>query len=245
MPGTADDSGYAWHAGVAIDIPVTTDLTIKADAIYGAYDADTVESAGFFLDAKALYNLGFAKIGLLGWYSSGTDDDDYRDKDFGYMPSYVTGARDNSGFGPSSMGFYGASSLNNYAVFGRNGIATWGIGLTLENFSFATDLSHTARILYYTGTDESAGNSWGGTNGYFNKLGAGAGGGILSEDDHAWEFNFDSTYKISKYLNLQVQLGLIVVDWDDNTTHHRNFENGNGDGRDTAYRATVGLYYDF
>jgi hypothetical protein len=142
-----DDSGYAYHVGLAVDIPVTADLTIKADAIYGAFDAGSVESSGFFLDAKVLYNLGFAKVGLLGWYSSGTDDDDFGDKDYGYMPSYVTGSNDNSGFGPSSLGFYGAGALNNNIVFGANGIATWGIGLTLEDISFVADLSHTARIL--------------------------------------------------------------------------------------------------
>jgi hypothetical protein len=238
-----DDSGYAYHAGVAVDIPVTADLTIKADAIYGGFDAGSVESAGFFLDAKVLYNLGFAKIGLLGWYSSGTDDDDAYDgtkMDGGYMPSYVTGANDNGGFGPSSMGFYGASALNNYGVFGRNGIATWGLGLSLEDFSFVTDLSHTARILYYTGTDESVGNSNGATPGAFNWMGR----SLLSEDDSAWEFNFDSVYKINKYLTAQVQLGLIVVDWDNNSGRV-GVRPDDSDMRDTAYKASLGLYYNF
>jgi hypothetical protein len=158
---TGYDSGYAYHEGLALDIPVTADLTIKADLIYGGFDvgiardatatspaiADDAESSGFFLDAKILYNLGFAKVGLLGWYSSGTDDEDAADDDYGYMPSYVTGLNDNSGFGPSSLGFYGAGGLNNNIVFGANGIATWGIGLTLEDISFVADLSHTARIL--------------------------------------------------------------------------------------------------
>jgi hypothetical protein len=232
------DDGEAWHVGLAVDIPVTADLTIKADAIYGAFDVggqgQTVESSGFFLDAKALYNLGFAKIGLLGWYSSGTDNGDRNDA--GYMPSYVTGANDNSGFGPSSLGFYGAGALNNNIVFGANGIATWGIGLTLEDISFVADLSHTARILYYTGTDETAGNSNGAAtvaSGYGGRFNA-QGRSLLSEDDSAWEFNFDTYYKISKYLNLQVNLGLIIVDWDEDTNK-----------RDAAYKASLGLYYNF
>jgi hypothetical protein len=224
------DNGYAWHAGLAIDIPVTADLTIQADAIYGAFDAEPYESSGFFLDAKVLYNLGFAKVGLLGWYSSGTDTDDASDGDFGYMPSFVTGLNDNSGFAPSSLGFYGAGALNNNIVFGANGIATWGVGLTLEDISFAADLSHTARILYYTGTDERAGNSNGGDVGYFNYQGK----GLLSEDDSAWEFNFDTVYKISKYLTAQVNLGLIIADWDEDK-----------DKRDAAYKASLGLYYNF
>ncbi|MDR1242145.1 MAG: outer membrane homotrimeric porin, partial [Deltaproteobacteria bacterium] len=105
------DSGEAWHVGLAVDIPVTADLTIKADAIYGAFDVggqgQSAESDGFFLAGKVLYNLGFAKAGLIGWYSSGTDDDD---DDGGYMPSYVSGMDDNAGFGPSTMGFYGSAS---------------------------------------------------------------------------------------------------------------------------------------
>jgi hypothetical protein len=227
-----DDSGYAYHVGVAVDIPVTADLTIKADAIYGGFDVGSVESAGFFLDAKVLYNLGFAKVGLLGWYSSGTDDDDADDADFGYMPSYVTAANDNGGFGPSSLGFYNQGGCNTTLVFSGNGIATWGIGLSLEDISFVADLSHTARILYYTGTDESAGNSNGGTDGAFNKVGRGA--GLLSEDDSAWEFNFDTVYKINKYLNAQVNLGLVIADWDDDANK-----------RDSAYKASLGLYYNF
>jgi hypothetical protein len=255
------DSGEAWHVGLAVDIPVTADLTIKADAIYGAFDVGgqgtTMESSGYFLDAKVLYNLGFAKVGLLGWYSSGTDDDDYEDGDFGYMPSYVTGSLDNGGFGPSSLGFFGGGALNNNFVFGANGIATWGIGLSLEDISFVADLSHTARILYYRGTDESPGNSNARVPGGFNFFGGGAGGGILSEDDSAWEFNFDTTYKISKYLTAQVNLGLIVVDWDDKAGrayYDISKENhpltsssrvAGHDMRDTAYKASIGLYYNF
>lgn len=237
------NDGYDyWHAGVAVDIDVTDALNIKGDFIYGALQGkkNSTEASGFWTTLKVSYDIGMGKLALAGWYSSGADKNDHEKNngagDFGFMPSLHYQGEATPGFTMSTMGGWGNPAQQGGAGFSNNYIGTWGAALMWENFSFITDLSHTLRLIYVTGTNDKqyigaretglAGNA--------------AGKYILTEKDNGYEIDFDTTYQIYKNFRAIVGAGIMYVDWD------KDWRDGTaGAPAATMWRVGLGLYYNF
>ena len=120
----------------------------------------------------------------------------------------------------------------NFSTFGTDGSALgegdvlfdtpaaapiWAIGLKLKNISLIEDLSHTFTLYYAKGTSDE------------DSLYA----DTFDEKDSLIEVNFDTKYQIYDELAAYLELGYINFDFDDE------------DSTDSAYKAALGIRYDF
>ena len=102
--------------------------------------------------------------------------------------------------------------------------------------SFVENLSHTLRFTYYSGTNDS------------NVPGMFAPGTApvalsgetvyMTDDDNAWEINFDTQYKIYENLTTYLELGYINLDMDSDVWGDNYLD-------DNAWRAQIGFVYKF
>ena len=243
-----DTSTRAWWAGLSVDIEVLDPLTFGFDAMYGhlakkklgLYDEDGDQTGeeefgtrGWFFESALNYKLDWGTPGIFGWYATGDSYSGAKEGQLGRMP--VVGVDD--GFAPTSFGFPGTYSIGSDTVVSLTGVGTWGVGVQIADMSFIEDLSHTLRVAYYQGTNDSD---------VIKKLGNGSSGDIplsgyetlyLTTKDHAWEVNFDHQYEVYDNLTAVVELGYINLHLDSDTwTEHKT---------DDAWKAQVLFQYHF
>lgn len=222
----------AWWAGVAFE-GTFADFVTKADFNYGAVDADEDinKMSGYLFDASVAYT---------GWeeyvtpeaffvYTSGEDGNSTDDGgESERMPTLAADWAISSFFTDGNWGLSGAIAGNDPSLLGF-----WALGLAMKDFSFMEDLSHTARIVYYTGTNDEDWVADADVATFNNRTY----GNTLTEEDHVWEVNFDSEYKIYDELTGYVQLGWVNADLDEDVW-------GNDTGGD-AYKLSMGMNYSF
>lgn len=212
LDGTADtktNTFDAWWGGVAFEMSKFDPFSLKADVTYGSKegDVDASERSGWFASAKAAYKLGMVTPGLFGWYGSGEDDDMNNGSE--RMPSVSP-----QSWAPTSFGFPGSVYYDD-TNFGLNGVGTWALGVELADISFIENLSHVFRVAYMKGTNDSDLLK---KNAGLNDTFAPTQGGVfLTNEDSAWEVNFDTTYKIYENLSLVTEMGFIKLDLDEDT----------------------------
>jgi hypothetical protein len=144
--------------------------------------------------------------GLFAWYGSGDDDDAGNGSE--RMP-YIS-----PDFGPTSFGFdKPGAPIATDSLLSVSGAGTWGVGLQLADISFIENLKHTLRVAYIKGTNDADL-----VKGLATKSPATDGNGLyLTDEDSAWEVNFDHTYNIYENLALIVEMGYIKLDVDEDT----------------------------
>ncbi len=183
---------------------------------------------GFYVAAKASYKLSNGVASLGGWYATGEDQDKLlspNDKamfalDGGFSASTIL-------FGDNIIGCDGYNTLTGDTPFG-----TWGLIAEYANFSFLENLSHTARVVYVKGTNESEKNEYG------MKVKAEEHSFLdWSEDDSAIEFDFNSTYQIYKNFSATLELGYVFVD-------QSNLDFGQEE-QDDIFRSALTFVYKF
>ena len=252
--GDADSGTNAWWAGISTQIDIWDPLSFGFDFMYGhmgkaeiaiwnpkfwaapidPFRTSDFGTKGWFFEAALNYKMDWGTPGIFGWYASGDDYDDVKDGQFGRMP--VVGVDD--GFTPTSFGFSGSySGISGNGAITYTGMGTWGIGLQIADMSFIQDLSHTIRVAYYQGTNDSdVIKKWGaGTDAFLPHTAAEQ--VYLTTKDHAWEVNFDHQYKIYENLTAVLELGYINLSLDDDTwTEHKT---------DDAWKAQVIFRYQF
>lgn len=243
--GNDKDSAHAWWAGLSTQIDIFDPLSFGFDLMYGrlskaditydtpigAFDGE-LGTKGWFFEAALNYKLDWGTPGIFGWYSSGDDRDDVDDGWFGRMP--VVGVDD--GFTPTSFGLAGSyTGISSNSVISISGTGTWGIGLQLADMSFIEDLTHTLRVAYYRGTNDSD----------IIKDAAGLDAAphlsgeyiYLTDKDSVWEVNFDHQYKIYENLTAVLELGYLNLNLDEDVwAEHRT---------DDAWKAQVIFRYKF
>ena len=207
-PAAFGDDTNAWWAGVAFELTMFSPLSFKMDAMYGNVDAEEIgniemDRSGWMVIGAVDYKMDMMTPGLFAWYASGDDDDETNGSE--RMP-YIS-----PDFGPTSFGTdkVGAPIATD-SIVSVSGTGTWGVGVQLANISFMENLKHTLRATYYRGTnDEDMAN--------FTTLRNTTNGLYLTEEDSAWEVNFDHFYKIYENLDLIVEMGYIKADLDEDT----------------------------
>ena len=182
--------GDIYWVGFTSTLSAFDPFTLKLSAAYGSFEAKddlADETAGWNVQAKASYKLGFGTPVLGAWYFSGMDDE--RD---GVMPSlggYFTPTR---AYHDAGKGLCGGHQF---------GLPTgsWGVQAGIEGMSFISGLSHDFLVTYMEGTnDEDA------VDGSFFEL---------SDKDSLVEFDLVNSYKIYKNLTAHLELSYIISDF--------------------------------
>ena len=113
----------------------------------------------------------------------------------------------------TSYGLDGTNFCRAQQVLGTSVDGTFGIVAHLKDISFFEDLSHTLRVAFYRGTNN--------TENVRQKMITKPSETVssmyyMTTADKAWEANVDSEYKIYKNLSLFLELGYIRMDLDSN-----------------------------
>lgn len=228
------NQSLAWWLGLSFEVPALDPFILKGDAMYGSQDQkDDWSTSGWYAALQAGYKWNWGTTSLIGWYASG-DDGEWGDHDYGTLP--IVG--NDGGFSIGSHAFGG-----NTALIRDNRIAvtvpgTWGLGLAIDNVSFAKDLTHSLRAFYIRGTHsgERLPNGYDGAF-YFGQAGAGHKGYLISTDT-AYDVTLVNSYKVNDNFKINLDFGVTEMDLS---------KQRGSDGRDTAtaYDAVLSFHYTF
>lgn len=247
------DSSNAWWAGFAFELSMFDPLTFSMDAMYGRigefdyrhYDKDnkvylpghgTFEMKGWFIDAALDYKLDWGTVGIFGWYSTGDDKDDVSNGEFGRIPGFS-----DDGYDVTGLGAPGTMSIGTDGLISDMMTGTWGVGVKLADVSFIEDLSHTLRVTYYRGTNDSEIIR----DGKWDFAGLSKGDTYMTDDDYAVEINFDHTYQLYENLTMVVELGYIFMEADHDTWKGYKGDSTDLGESDNAWKAQVLFRYKF
>jgi len=237
-----------WFAGITAELIAFDPFRLAIDFNYGASDTDakmntaapgvagdlwSMETSGYVVSAIAEYKLDMMTPGLLLWYASGNDSDARTDGG-GVMPA-IGGA---AGWDGTSFGFdeYYGSGNGSTNLFGDSPVGTWGGALQFKDISFMEDMTHLFRVAYYTGTNERLIDQKGIINPWMPATES------LTDDDNAWEINFNTKYAIYENLAFVLELAYISMDWDEGSVANPNW---GPNKRDDAYRVNASFGYSF
>ena len=210
-----DRHGDAWWAGFTTELKVLDPFRFALDATYGRVDLGEglstkgkkidVKREGWIVSALAEYKMESVTPGLTAWYSSGDDANVNNGSE--RLPTI------NPDVKVTSYGFDGTNFCRAQQVLGTSVDGTFGIVGHLKDISFFEDLSHTLRVAFYRGTNN--------TENVRQKMITKPSETVssmyyMTTADKAWEVNVDSEYKIYKNLSLFLELGYIRMDLDSN-----------------------------
>jgi len=218
-----------WWGGAAFTMNIFDPILVTADLMYGVADGSNNtrdDREGWFFDLGVDYVMDMFTPGVFFFWSSGDDDDPSDGSE--RMPTL------GGSFGPTSFAFDGAVGQNDGAILSADGIGLWGLGLALKDFSFMENLTHTARVLYAQGTNDPD----------LAKKGYATG---LTDKDHFWEVNVDSTYALYENLSACLELGYVNRNLDEEPWKNSNTGvfGGDPDNTDDAWKCSFALIYEF
>lgn len=218
-------SSNMWWAGAAFELNILDPLSFKLDGMYGKSTAsgdNAPEFAGWMVAGLIEFDTKtqWGKPGILGWYASGDDSDDYKDGKFGDYGRMPIVSNDRGGFGPMTYGFAGSTGCMNDAIVTNSGVGTWGLGLQVADMSFVDALSHTVRVSYFRGTNDKdmirkyrkANDDF--ESDTFNFMGEGL---YMTTGDHAWEADFLTSWEVQENLTVHFEASYIWMHRDHDT----------------------------
>ena len=221
----------AYVLGLFAELSMFDPFVFAVDALYNNIDfsrkglqQDNYDA--YYVGASASYKLSNGTVALKGWYSSGDDVTDrkagkFNDNRYVYLDGGFSATT--MLFGDNIIGNDEYNTLHNDTPFG-----TWGAVAEYAGFSFMDKLTHTARVAYIEGTNET--DLW--TDGY--RITSGLNFKRLTEDDNLIEIDFNSTYEIYKNLSATLELGYLIVDMDNLSP--------DSDEQDDIFRSTITLF---
>lgn len=236
--GVLGPNGNVWWSGFAFNLEHFDPFIASLDFMYGSYSADRADGkyysnmtdpdrSGWAVIGKLAYKLDYLTPAIVGWYASGSDDNELYG---GLLPTLAPY------FGPTSYGFSSASARNcmmrEWTISDSVG-GTWGIGLALEDIKVIDNLTSQLRFFYYQGTNDFESRNRDLVKSMdthtFSEF------RLMGKNDHAIEINFDNVYNIYENLDLFLDLGYIKVSLDDEPS---NFESN-------AWKSYIGFQYSF
>lgn len=204
------DSLDIWWAGAAFSVTMFDPFVFGADLIYGTVDGSNNSAndmEGWFFSAILTYKMDMFTPSIAVLYGTGEDDDPTDGSEV--MPTLAMGGATNGGFALTHFGFDGAAWTETGGLLGgRTDYA--GVALILDNISFIENLTHKLTIAYLAGTSDADL-----VKKYHTAANPLAQAPVLTDEDSAWEINFDSTYQMYENLTLAGRFGYINVDLDD------------------------------
>jgi hypothetical protein len=243
------DDADIWWGGLAFELTAFDPLTFGLNAMYGHMsklefsggytdnngnpygpaDAD-FQTAGWLVALTADYKLDWGSVGLFGWYSTGDDEDDAADGEYGRLPAIGF----DSGFAATGFGGPGSFGNGSDTAVSATFLGTWGIGVQLADWSFVEDLSHTLRFSYYRGTNDHEvvergyGLAFSGEAVY------------LTDKDSAFEINFDHVYNLYENLAMVLELSYIHLSLDEDVWDDDDYTD-----TENAWKAQLLFQYNF
>ncbi len=208
-PYINNDYQYLYWAGAAFEFTMLDPLVFAFDVNWGLSDDPTDKAfrrSGWYFAGKAAYQTPWVTPAIIGWYSTGDDNDMYNGSE--RMP-VLSGGLAGTSFGMDGADLVGMSALlsadNEY-------MGTWGVGLQFGDISFIEDLTHQLRVVFFGGTSSPRAmrdyrTIGDGINFNFNN----PAGIIVTTKDWGWELNFDNKYQIYENLAVYLESGLIDV----------------------------------
>lgn len=226
--------GKIWWGGLALDVKAVDNWIIKADAIYGRYKADKLNTShdpkreGWWFDAQIGYKMDFMTPMLTAWYSTGDDDSDLAKGESGRMPVISASSGLTSLGGRNNIAGTQTGARDTMNAQGYTG--TWAVMAHIEDIKFIDKLTSAFRVAYIRGTNDK--------DIVKNQARKGkVAPWYLAKNDSAWEFNLDNEYKLYKELGFWVELGYIIFD--------RNKSNRPASYENNDVRIFTGFYYSF
>jgi hypothetical protein len=254
-------SSNVWYVGANLNVTLLDPLLFGMDAAYGsmskanygmnnlATNRREFSTKGWYMAATLDYRMSWGTPGIFGWYASGDKTPSNSDVANGRLKGGRLPAmmNHNESFNFSSFGGGGRFPLSTaIAGGGAQGpvtlgsfMGTWGIGAQVANMSFVKDLRHTARVMYYQGTNKP------GMVRDRNMAPAFARDTLyLTTKDSAFEVTLDNQYRIYEHLTAVLELGYINLRSNKNVWE-RGVTNSDTKRNDNAWKAVLGFRYQF
>ena len=242
--------GSAFWAGLPLSVTAWDPLNIELDINYGyveamgRYDVTNRSSnllrrgnsqrQGWLAKALVEYKMDWGTPGIFGWYASGDDGSVKNGSE--RMPAISPCGNFTSFLGDGNLGWARQDYMLNYA-------GTWGIGLQLRDMSFLEDLSHTFRVAYWGGTNNTSMVKYM-NNAYAWNDGYGFEGPYLTTNDGLVEFNLVNSYQIYENLEMNLELDYVINCMDNGTWRRSAYNNGSFSKQD-MWKAQVVFAYTF
>jgi hypothetical protein len=252
-PYINNDYQYLYFAGAAFEFTMLDPLVFALDVNWGLSNDpsdDAFDRSGWYFAGSAAYKTPYVTPTLIGWYSTGDDDNIYNGSE--RMPVVATPG------GWGAMSFSQGNSQSSMSGFLNENawMGTWGVALALADISFIEDLTHQLRVAFFGGTSSpramrdyrsvAAPESFN-----FNN----PAGIILTTKDWGWELNFDHNYQMYENLAVYVETGLTDVyrkksAWIDGYNGATGVSNINNPtvrlwNTSTAWKLGIGFRYTF
>lgn len=234
--------GSAWWGGIGGKLDFFEPFSLAAEVAWGhaGFGSATVDGrtfemrrAGWYGAALAEYKLDWMVPGLLGWYSSGDDDDPWNGSE--RMP---VGKSGNRNWKVLSLAYDGTPFCpdGGAMILSPNGtmIGTWGLVGRFRDMSFVENLSHTLRGGYIRGTNNPDMVT---RNPLFTDT---TPGGYLTYGDEAFEIDIETKYDIYENLSLVLDGAWLRVNWDKSV-----WDGINGNLEQNFLRLGFTAYYKF
>ncbi|MDO5537419.1 MAG: outer membrane homotrimeric porin [Desulfovibrionaceae bacterium] len=250
-----DEYATAWFAGVTADITVADPFRVAIDVMGGGtnWSESRMNRAGWMAAALVEYKMDFGIPGIIGWYSSGDDDDLGNGSE--RMPYLTVGNGDNSF---SNYAFDGGKYLAREATIANTMAGTWGVGLRVKDMSFLENLKHTFRLNLIGGTNDSGvlkkiyRQQALATNPSFSSVNSasyGVGGLYMTEEDYALEIGLENTYKMYENFKICLDANYIAMWMSDSkyggVKKQLSGKNGNSSDVRDAWNISVNFAYEF
>lgn len=248
----SDYSAMYW-GGLTGQLTLPEPFRLSWDFIYGSVDhgREYLNRRGWFGMLLAEYAADWGLPGLYGWYFSGDDDNPRNGSE--RLPYIST--TNNLFNSLSTFGYRGNPIMGGgKGVLGANPNGTWGVGARIKKLSFVEKLSHTLRVNYFGGTNNTKMASYitgrqamdgSGRQIYRNNTDFNSFGTYLTTADTGIEINIDSQYKATENLTLILETGYIHL-WLDKDVWGR-YQNipGNSLNYKDAWKASLNVIYAF
>jgi hypothetical protein len=233
-PGAPTINGRnAYWGGTSFEMTYFDPIKVMADVNYGSasgtHNLDSEDRSGWMFDLAVDYTgLDFMTPELFFAYTSREDDKTSNGSE--RMPMLT--ARN---WGVGSFFFNGDTLIEgtpNGTTDARN-LGFWAVGLQLKDISFIDQLKHTFIVMYAQGTNDKDLVGVAGSN-YYSY------GYTLTEKDHIWEVDLNTSYKLYDELTLSFDLGYINNGYDKDVWA----SSATRDPAD-AYKLSTGIKYEF
>lgn len=221
----ATDDRDVWWVGLSAQSKCWENLNLAFDFIWGKSDgADVIgdlenpssrDQSGFYVLLHGDYKMESFTPTLDLWYASG--DDDNETSSGNYMPIISTG-----GLGLTNLGTDGGFFDTTDNAFTESGIGTMGVVLGLTEVTFIENVTHDFKVAWMQGTSD-----------YTSSNPTGFEGTFPTDEDSAWEFNFDTNWQMYENLAALVEIGYL----------NPNYKSVSGE--EAVWKAAVGFQYSY
>ncbi|MCT4535791.1 outer membrane homotrimeric porin [Halodesulfovibrio sp.] len=219
---TATADRDAWWIGVSAKSNNLENLNLALDFVWGWSDGSDMaigaanpnsrDQSGFYVLLHGDYKLETWTPTLDLWYSSG--DDDSLTGDGELMPEISAG-----GLALTNLGTDGGFFDTTDNAFTTSGIGTMGVVLGATDISFIENVTHDFKVAWMQGTSDYSGSSLVNT--------------FPTDEDRAWEFNFDTNWQMYENLAAIVELGYLNPDYKSVS------------GEEAVFKAAIGFQYSY